>query len=83
MKSMHKDELIEAVREIIHRILRDKGNDPLEIGADTVIIGGDIPIDSLDLATIVVELETKTGKDPFAAGFLNFSTVGELAELYS
>jgi acyl carrier protein len=80
---MRKDELIEAVQEIILRILRDKGNDPLEIDADTVIIGGDIPIDSLDLATIVVELETRTGKDPFAAGFLNFTTVGELAELYA
>lgn len=80
---MRKDELIEAVGEIITRILRDKGSDPLEIGADTVIIGGDIPIDSLDLATVVVELEAKTGKDPFEAGFLNFSTVGELAGLYA
>ena len=80
---MGKQEIIEAVQEIINRILRDKGSDPLEIAADTVIMGGNIPIDSLDLATIVVELEAKTGNDPFAAGFLNFSTVGELAELYA
>ena len=80
---MRKEQIVETVQEIINRILRDKGNDPLEIGADTVIIGGNIPIDSLDLATIVVELEAKTGKDPFEAGFLDFSTVGELADLYA
>ena len=80
---MGKDEIIETVREITNRILRDKGTDPFEIGADSVIIGGNIPIDSLDLATIVVELEAKTGKDPFAVGFQNFTTVGELAELYA
>ncbi len=80
---MHKDEIVETVRKIINRILLDKANDSREIDADTIIIGGNIPIDSLDLATIVIELEAKTGKDPFEAGFLNFSTVGELAELYA
>lgn len=82
-RAMRKDEIIESIGEITGRILRDKGYDPKEVDADTVILGGDIPIDSLDLATIVVELESRTGKDPFAAGFRDFSTVGELAELYA
>lgn len=80
---MGKREIVDTVGEIVNRILRDKGNEPLAIDADTVIIGGDIPIDSLDLAAIVVELETRTGKDPFAEGLVDFSTVGDLADLYA
>ncbi|MDX1484695.1 MAG: phosphopantetheine-binding protein [Alphaproteobacteria bacterium] len=79
---MTRDEIIVKIRGSIDRILRDKGSEPAAVDADTPLIGGDIAIDSLDLATIVVELETETGKDPFAAGFVNFATVGELADLY-
>jgi acyl carrier protein len=80
---MNRDEIIAAVAESINRILRDKNLDPVGVDAATVLIGGAVAIDSLDLATIVVELEGTTGKDPFAAGFIGFSTVGELADLYA
>jgi acyl carrier protein len=40
-------------------------------------------IDSLDLATIVVQLTEATGEDPFQGGFIEFRTVGELTRLYS
>lgn len=80
---MNRDEIITAISDSINRALRDKGRDPVRVGADTVLLGGDIAIDSLDLATIVVELEGETGKDPFEAGFIDFSTVGELADLYA
>lgn len=46
-------------------------------------IMADIGLDSLALAVIVIELEEQTGKDPFANGFREFSTVEELAALYA
>jgi len=33
----------------------------------------------MGLAIVVVRLEEVTGQDPFAEGFINFSTVDELA----
>lgn len=42
----------------------------------------DLPLDSLDLATLIVNLELQTGLDPFRLGFKTFHRVGELAELY-
>jgi acyl carrier protein len=60
-----------------------KGSGRVEVGSDTAILGGSLPLDSLDLAAIVVELETVTGRDPFRDGFVNFTTVGQLASLYS
>lgn len=80
---MDRDTIIRTVGESINRILRDKGSAPRAVDAGTVLIGGDVGIDSLDLATIVVELESAVGKDPFAAGFIEFTTVGELADLYA
>jgi acyl carrier protein len=46
-------------------------------------VGGSLGIDSLDLAGLVVDLQTSTGLDPFAAGFVNFRTAGELADLFA
>jgi len=42
-----------------------------------------LPIDSLDLAQIVLDLQSLTGRDPFEAGFIEFRTAGELASLFS
>jgi acyl carrier protein len=55
----------------------------VEVTGETAILGGSLPVDSLDLAAIVVELEGVTGRDPFREGFINFRTVGELARLYA
>jgi acyl carrier protein len=60
-----------------------RGAESIEISGDTAILGGALPVDSLDLAAIVVELEKVTGRDPFREGFINFRTVRELARLYS
>jgi len=42
----------------------------------------DLPMDSLDLATLIVSLELTTGIDPFRDGFKTFHNVGELISLY-
>jgi hypothetical protein len=46
------------------------------------LLGGNLRIDSLDLAMLVRELEELNGHDPFAGGFIEFRTAGELAKLY-
>ncbi|MEI9905353.1 MAG: hypothetical protein WDN06_16430 [Asticcacaulis sp.] len=48
----------------------------------TVLLNGPFDIDSLDLATLVVVMEEKTGLTPFANGFVLFHTAGELAKLF-
>jgi acyl carrier protein len=64
------------------QMLRDKGADTGDITADTPLLNGPFDIDSLDLATLVVTLEEKTGLTPFAGGFVLFHTAGELAALF-
>lgn len=60
-----------------------QGSTNVQVNADTAILEGSLPLDSLDLAAIVVELESATGRDPFREGFINFRTVGDLVRLYS
>ncbi len=66
-----------------NQILDDKGAQPAGLTEDTILLDGANPIDSLDLAQIVLELQSRTGRDPFEAGFIEFRTVGELASLFS
>lgn len=74
--------MIERVVAELQRILIDKGEHPGAITADSLLLDGDLAIDSLDLATLVVALEEQTGREPFKAGFRMFTTVGELATLF-
>jgi acyl carrier protein len=72
----------EIVR-ILTETLEAKGQTPENLREDTQLLGGMLPIDSLDLAGLVVNLTEATGKDPFANGFIAFRTIGELARLYA
>ena len=67
----------------IREIAAAKGAAPPAIAADTKLFEGQLPIDSLDLAGLVVELETTTGVEPFRDGLIEFHTVGELAALFA
>jgi hypothetical protein len=69
---------------ILQRIITDKGEDAGKYSfSDETAILSSLPIDSLDLAGLVVEMELLTGTDPFADGFINFNTIGEFAALYA
>lgn len=70
------------ITEELARIAADKGEILPPLTPDSVFLGGDLPIDSLDLATLLVVLEQRTGQDPFRDGLRQFVTVGELAALY-
>lgn len=76
-------ETLDLIVGEVRRILLEKGLAAPEITRETRFLGGDLGIDSLDLATLIVALEDLTGLDPFRAGFRNFTTVGELADLYA
>lgn len=67
----------------ITEIAAAKGASAPKIAADTPLFEGQLPIDSLDLAGLVVELETTTGVEPFRDGLIDFHTVGELAALFA
>ena len=79
---MSNDEAVSTVAGIVNREIQRRGQEPCDIRADSLLLGGDLPLDSLDLAAIVVELQGATGRDPFANGFIEFRTVGELARLF-
>jgi acyl carrier protein len=79
---MTQQELLHEIERLIRNIAGSKGLTAPKVAADTLLLGTALPIDSLDLAAIVVELENLTGYDPFKAGFINFRTAGELASLY-
>lgn len=78
-----RGDLMTMIPQVVNRVLEEKGYESQEMDESTRLLGGDVPIDSLDLAAIVVELQERTGRDPFAQGFREFRTVGELATLYS
>jgi len=80
---MTKPEIYELICNRLQEAGRAKGAPTVPINSETAILGGQLAVDSLDLAGIVVELESLTGKDPFAGGFINFRTVGELTDLYA
>ena len=73
---------LDLLRDELTAILRDKGATTGAIESDTVLLDGPLDIDSLDLATLVVVMEEKTGLTPFANGFVLFHTAGELAKLF-
>lgn len=74
--------MFDVISEELARIVADKGERLPLLSLDTVFLGGELPIDSLDLATLLVVLEQRTGQDPFRDGLRQFTTVGELAALY-
>ena len=79
---MSKPQMIDLIITTIRQVLddRDKPSD-IHLDAQTTILE-DTGLDSLALAEVVVHLETKADKFPFDDGFVNFQTIGELAELY-
>ncbi|MEM5518145.1 acyl carrier protein [Henriciella sp. AS95] len=80
---MTEQEIYKIIVDTISEILDDKGLDVPEITPETEILGDDLGIDSLDLATMVSDLEGRIGHDPFDKGFIEFKTVGELTKLYA
>jgi acyl carrier protein len=80
---MSHTEILAHIQRILADLAKAKGVRIGTVGESTALLGGDLPIDSLDLAALVVELEEITGHDPFQADFPDFRTAGELSRLYA
>ncbi len=76
---MTKDDLITAIERVLNENRTMMGLEELVIGADTQLVG---EVDSLDLASLILELETMTELAPFADGMVPFATAGDLADLH-
>lgn len=50
---------------------------------DDLVLSRDLKLDSLDLAQVVVQLETELGFDPFRKASISIDTVGDLINLYT
>lgn len=72
---------LDLVLNTITEILQENCKPLVTLKPETRILS-ETPLDSLDLAIVVVKLEEKTGKDPFKNGFIPFATIEELAHLY-
>lgn len=80
---MTEQDIIQIITAEVTRLAAEKGEALAAVSTDSVFLDGELPMDSLDLATLVVHLENETGFDPFREGFRQFTTVGELAALYA
>jgi acyl carrier protein len=67
---------------VIARICGERGLPAVALSDSDVLGEGGLELDSLDMATVVAELDAVLGKDPFAEGFPQFRTVGEFIRLY-
>jgi acyl carrier protein len=72
----------ETVLETIRQVCADKGHTPAGLTDDQPLGAGGLGLDSLDMATIVAELDMKLHIDPFANGNPTFQTVGDLVRLF-
>lgn len=63
------------------QIIRDKLEDCPELTLNTAFLK-DTPMDSLDLASLLINLEIVLDQDPFRDGFKQFQTIQELADMY-
>lgn len=79
---MNEQEVLGRIEKLVVDIVTGKGGKAPKIESGTELLGGGVGMDSLDLAVLVRELEEATGHDPFAEGFIDFRTAGELAKLY-
>lgn len=72
----------ETILEIIRQVCVDKGGAAPNLVDDQPLGSGGLDLDSLDMATIVADLDMKLHVDPFANGTPTLRTVGDLVRLF-
>ena len=72
----------ETVLRTIIQVCTDKGKAPTNLTDDDLLGEKGLGLDSLDMATIISELDAKLHIDPFASGTPSFRTVGEFVRLF-
>ena len=71
----------DTICAIINKVRTDSGREAMEI-VDAHQLTGELGLDSLDLAQMVVAIEKELGVDPFRDGSATARTVGELVDVY-
>lgn len=71
----------DTVVAVVTKTLKDAGRPVPEI-VDESTIGESLKLDSLDLAVVVVALESELNVDPFRSGAQPVQTFGDLVKLY-
>ena len=74
-------DLRQAIVDTINKIRTDLGRDKLT-PSDSDALTGELGLDSLDLAVLVVSLEKQLGVDPFRDGSATARTLAELTAVY-
>jgi acyl carrier protein len=72
-----------TVLQAIARVCSDKGRPGLPLSPTDALGEEGLGLDSLDMATIVAELDLALHTDPFANGTPRLRTVGDLVALYT
>ena len=74
-------ELRRTIMDTINKVRTDSGRDAVD-GKDGDLLTGELGLDSLDLAVLVVSLEKKLGVDPFRNGSATARTLQDLVTVY-
>lgn len=74
-------DLRQTIANTINKILTDMGRDELT-PTDSDALTGELGLDSMDLAVLVVTLKKSLGVDPFRDGSTTARTFGELVAVY-
>lgn len=69
------------ISEVVDIVTRKGYTAPI-ITIDSNLFDGTLPIDSLDIASIIIKLEELFDDNPLVVGFNYFQTVGDLACFY-
>lgn len=78
---MSNGDLRQTVVDTINKVRTDLGREQLT-PKDSDALMGELGLDSLDLAVLVVSLEKELGVDPFRDGSKTARTLGELVDVY-
>lgn len=77
----NESETRQTIVDVINKVRTDLGRDALT-PHDSDALTGELGLDSLDLAVLVVSLEKELGVDPFRDGSATARTLGELVKVY-
>ncbi len=81
MPNLDPATIADTIRQTLTRVLRDAGRPAVDL-PDEATLSEKLRLDSLDLAVVVVALESDLGLDPFRQGVSPVRTVGELIRVY-
>ena len=75
-------EIRSRITATLDQVVLDSGRQPQAWSDDQTLLG-DMGLDSLELAVLVVQLERDLGVDPFRQGAQGVRTLGDLTSCYA